>query len=110
MAIEIQGTVVAVGNVRSGVSEKTGQPWARQQIVVARSDNDNEYFKTVLEVKNEDIQRYDFHRGNKGSFRYFTTVEERQTKDGWWGTNHFKDFVSTDPAKVNPGEQTDLPI
>ena len=96
----VMGVITQVFNPKSGVSQKTGNPWVRQQIVVKKISNSQYEQFVALDINGQNnIQKINPQVGMVGEF-YFDAEsrfsQQDQTKEGRWFTSlscyNFKAF------------------
>jgi hypothetical protein len=64
--------VCAVGEIQSGISQSTGNPWKKLEFVVEWRENttDTQLQKVVLSVMGDYIDSLDIHKGDKLEVRF----------------------------------------
>jgi hypothetical protein len=64
--------VCAVGEIQSGISQSTGNPWKKLEFVVEWHENttDTQSQKVVLSVMGDYIDSLDIHKGDKLEVRF----------------------------------------
>jgi hypothetical protein len=64
--------VCAVGEIQSGISQSTGNPWKKLEFVVEWHENttDTQSQKVVLSVMGDYIEILDIHKGDKLEVRF----------------------------------------
>ena len=64
--------VCAVGEIQSGISQSTGNPWRKLEFVVEWHENttDTQSQKVVLSVMGDYIDSLDIHKGDKLEVRF----------------------------------------
>ena len=97
----IMGVVTQVGNVESGVSQKTGNQWQRMTIVVKKISNSQYEQFVALDLNGQNLQKVNPQIGMVGEFLFDPESRFSQpdpSKDGRWFTSlscyGFKPFQS----------------